>query len=70
MVTSRDVARLAGVSQSTVSFVMSGRRDRTAETFTPPVRQPLAGTQGCLAPCEEDPVPAVEPRERAHPFDR
>jgi DNA-binding LacI/PurR family transcriptional regulator len=32
MVTSRDVARLAGVSQSTVSYVMSGRRPISAET--------------------------------------
>ncbi|WP_219414326.1 LacI family DNA-binding transcriptional regulator [Pseudonocardia nigra] len=32
MVTSRDVARLAGVSQSTVSYVMSGRRSISAET--------------------------------------
>jgi DNA-binding LacI/PurR family transcriptional regulator len=30
--TSRDVARLAGVSQSTVSYVMSGRRPISAET--------------------------------------
>lgn len=32
MVTSRDVARLAGVSQSTVSYVMSGRRSISPET--------------------------------------
>ncbi|QYN34304.1 LacI family transcriptional regulator [Pseudonocardia sp. DSM 110487] len=32
MVTSRDVARVAGVSQSTVSYVMSGRRTISAET--------------------------------------
>ncbi|MEJ3652300.1 LacI family DNA-binding transcriptional regulator [Actinomycetes bacterium KLBMP 9759] len=32
MVTSRDVARLAGVSQSTVSYVMSGRRSISEET--------------------------------------
>ena len=32
MVTSRDVARIAGVSQSTVSYVMSGRRSISAET--------------------------------------
>ena len=32
MVTSRDVARLAGVAQSTVSYVMSGRRSISAET--------------------------------------
>ncbi|WP_433558575.1 LacI family DNA-binding transcriptional regulator [Pseudonocardia xinjiangensis] len=32
MVTSRDVARAAGVSQSTVSYVMSGRRPISAET--------------------------------------
>ncbi|WP_419999323.1 LacI family DNA-binding transcriptional regulator [Streptomyces boninensis] len=32
MATSRDVARLAGVSQSTVSYVMSGRRSISAET--------------------------------------
>lgn len=32
MVTSRDVARVAGVSQSTVSYVMSGRRSISAET--------------------------------------
>ena len=32
MVTSRDVARLAGVSQSTVSYVMSGRRTISPET--------------------------------------
>jgi DNA-binding LacI/PurR family transcriptional regulator len=32
MVTSRDVARIAGVSQSTVSYVMSGRRPISAET--------------------------------------
>jgi DNA-binding LacI/PurR family transcriptional regulator len=32
VVTSRDVARLAGVSQSTVSYVMSGRRTISAET--------------------------------------
>jgi DNA-binding LacI/PurR family transcriptional regulator len=32
VVTSRDVARLAGVSQSTVSYVMSGRRSISAET--------------------------------------
>ncbi len=32
VVTSRDVARVAGVSQSTVSYVMSGRRTISAET--------------------------------------
>ena len=32
MVTSRDVARLAGVPQSTVSYVMSGRRSISPET--------------------------------------
>jgi len=32
MVTSRDVARVAGVSQSTVSYVMSGRRSISTET--------------------------------------
>jgi len=32
MVTSRDVARVAGVSQSTVSYVMSGRRSISAAT--------------------------------------
>jgi DNA-binding LacI/PurR family transcriptional regulator len=32
VVTSRDVARVAGVSQSTVSYVMSGRRSISAET--------------------------------------
>ncbi len=32
MATSRDVARVAGVSQSTVSYVMSGRRSISAET--------------------------------------
>ena len=32
MVTSRDVARLAGVAQSTVSYVLSGRRPISAET--------------------------------------
>ena len=32
MVTSRDVARVAGVSQSTVSYVMSGRRSISEET--------------------------------------
>jgi len=32
VVTSRDVARLAGVAQSTVSYVMSGRRSISAET--------------------------------------
>ena len=32
MVTSRDVARVAGVSQSTVSYVMSGRRSISPET--------------------------------------
>jgi DNA-binding LacI/PurR family transcriptional regulator len=32
VVTSRDVARIAGVSQSTVSYVMSGRRSISAET--------------------------------------
>ncbi|MEB8336919.1 LacI family DNA-binding transcriptional regulator [Streptomyces endophyticus] len=32
MVTSRDVARLAGVSQSTVSYVMSGQRSISPET--------------------------------------
>jgi len=32
VVTSRDVARLAGVSQSTVSYVMSGRRSISPET--------------------------------------
>ena len=32
MVTSRDVARLAGVSQSTVSYVMSGRRSISPDT--------------------------------------
>ncbi|WP_063733136.1 LacI family DNA-binding transcriptional regulator [Streptomyces sp. RTd22] len=32
MATSRDVARLAGVSQSTVSYVMSGRRSISPET--------------------------------------
>jgi DNA-binding LacI/PurR family transcriptional regulator len=32
VVTSRDVARLAGVSQSTVSYVMSGRRSISVET--------------------------------------
>jgi DNA-binding LacI/PurR family transcriptional regulator len=32
VVTSRDVARAAGVSQSTVSYVMSGRRSISAET--------------------------------------
>ena len=32
MATSRDVARLAGVSQSTVSYVMSGRRSISTET--------------------------------------
>ncbi|MHA6628808.1 LacI family DNA-binding transcriptional regulator [Pseudonocardia sichuanensis] len=32
MVTSRDVARAAGVSQSTVSYVMSGRRSISEET--------------------------------------
>ncbi|MGI5128186.1 LacI family DNA-binding transcriptional regulator [Pseudonocardia sp. CA-107938] len=32
MVTSRDVARVAGVSQSTVSYVMSGRRPISEET--------------------------------------
>jgi DNA-binding LacI/PurR family transcriptional regulator len=32
MVTSRDVARIAGVSQSTVSYVMSGRRSISPET--------------------------------------
>lgn len=33
MVTSRDVAREAGVSQSTVSYVMSGKRPISAETL-------------------------------------
>jgi DNA-binding LacI/PurR family transcriptional regulator len=32
VVTSRDVARIAGVSQSTVSYVMTGRRSISAET--------------------------------------
>jgi DNA-binding LacI/PurR family transcriptional regulator len=32
VVTSRDVARVAGVSQSTVSYVMSGRRSISSET--------------------------------------
>ncbi|MFD7500179.1 LacI family DNA-binding transcriptional regulator [Streptomyces sp. NPDC059850] len=69
MVKSRDAARLAGVSQSTVSYVMSGRRSiwtegrfrvavcpssdcvRTGRPRPPhPRHQPLAGTQGRLAP--------------------
>ena len=32
MVTSKDVARVAGVSQSTVSYVMSGRRPISEQT--------------------------------------